>query len=55
MDRVGVLVGDLDAEFLLDRHDDFYGVEGVEAQVVGEVSNRLDLENLLGYFHQKAQ
>lgn len=43
VDRIGVLVGNLDAEFLLNSHDDFYGVEGVEAKVVGKVSNGLDL------------
>lgn len=43
MDRVGILVGDLDAELLLDGHDDFDGVERVEAEVVGEVSGGLDL------------
>lgn len=43
VDGVGVLVGDLDAEFLLDGHDDFDGVEGVEAEVVGEVGDGLDL------------
>lgn len=43
MDVVGVLVGDLDAEFLLDGHDDLDGVEAVEAEVVGEVGGGLDV------------
>lgn len=43
MDGVGVLVGDLNAEFLLNGHDDLNGVEAVEAKVVGEVSGGLDL------------
>lgn len=43
MDGVGILVGDLDAELLLDSHDDLNGVERVEAEVVGEVSASLDL------------
>ena len=43
MDVVGVLVGDLDAELLLDGHDDLDGVEAVEAEVVGEVGGRLDV------------
>ncbi len=43
MDGVGILVGDLDAELLLDGHDDFDGVEGVKAEVVGEVCGGLDL------------
>lgn len=44
VDGVGVLVGDLDAELLLDGHDDLNGVETVQAEVVGEVSGGLDLE-----------
>lgn len=47
MDGVGVLVGDLDAELLLDGHDDLNGVETVQAEVVGEVSGCLDLEGAL--------
>lgn len=43
VDGVGVLVGDLNAEFLLNGHDDLNGVEAVEAEVVGEVSGGLDL------------
>jgi hypothetical protein len=43
VDGVGVLVGDLDAELLLDGHDDLNGVETVQAEVVGEVSSGLDL------------
>ena len=48
MDGIGVLVGDLDAELLLDSHDNFDGVERVEAEVVGEVSYGLDLEGVRG-------
>ena len=43
MDGVGLLVGNLDAEFLLDSHDDLNGVQAVQAEVVGEVSGGLDL------------
>lgn len=43
MDGVGVLVGNLDAKLLLDGHDDFDGVEGVEAEIIGEVGDGLDL------------
>lgn len=43
VDAVGVLVGDLDAELLLDGHDDLNGVETVQAEVVGEVGSGLDL------------
>lgn len=43
VDGVGILVGDLDAELLLDGHDDLDGVEAVEAEVVGEVGGGLDL------------
>jgi hypothetical protein len=43
VDRVGVLVGDLDAELLLNGHDDLDGVEAVKTEVVGEVSGGLDL------------
>lgn len=49
MDGVGILVGDLDAELLLNGHDNLDGVERVEAKVVGKVSAGLDLfrgENL---------
>lgn len=40
---IGVLVGDLDAELLLDGHDDLDGIEAVKTEVVGEVSGGLDL------------
>lgn len=43
MDGVGVLVGDLNAEFLLNGHDDLNGVERVKSEVVGEVSGGTDL------------
>ena len=43
MDAVGVLVGNLDAELLLDGHDDLNGVEAVETEVVGEVGGGLDV------------
>jgi hypothetical protein len=50
VDGVGVLVGDLNAEFLLDGHDDLDGVKRVETEVVGEVSGGLDLLNSLGEY-----
>lgn len=43
VDGVGILVGDLNAEFLLNGHDDLNGVERVETEVVGEVSAGTDL------------
>ena len=45
VDRVGILIGDLNAELLLDSHDDLDGVKRVETEVVGEVSGGLDLFN----------
>lgn len=42
-DPVGLGVGDLDGELVLDRHDDLHGVEGVEAEVVAEFGGGLDL------------
>lgn len=47
VDGVGVLVGDLNAEFLLNGHDDLNGVEAVEAEVVGEVSGGLDVGSIV--------
>lgn len=47
VDGVGVLVGDLNAEFLLDGHDDLDGVKRVETEVVGEVSGGLDVGNIV--------
>jgi hypothetical protein len=47
VDRVGILVGDLNAEFLLDGHDDLDGVKRVEAEVVGEVSGGLDVGDIV--------
>lgn len=46
VDVVGVLVGDLNAELLLDGHDHLDGIERVEAEVVGEVGGGLDLVQL---------
>ena len=43
VDSVGVLVGDLDAELLLDSHDDLDGVKAVQAEIVREVGGGLDL------------
>lgn len=48
MDGVGILVGDLNAELLLDGHNHLDGVKRVEAEVVGEVSGGLDLYQNLG-------
>lgn len=38
-----MLIGNLDAELLLNCHDDLDGVEAIEAQVVDEVGGGLDL------------
>lgn len=46
MDTIGVLVRDLNAELLLDGHDNLNGVEAVEAEIVGEVRRRVDLLTL---------
>jgi hypothetical protein len=43
VDRVGILVGNLDAELLLDGHDDLHGVQAVQTEVIGEVRGRLNL------------
>lgn len=43
VDGVGILIGDLDAELLLNSHDDLNGVKAVKAEVVGEVSGGLNL------------
>ena len=48
VDCVGLFVGDLDAEFLFDGHDDLDGVETVEAEVVGKMRLACDL-------HESAQ
>jgi hypothetical protein len=47
VDGVGVLVGDLNAELLLDGHDNLDGVKRVETEVVGEVSGGLDVGNIV--------
>lgn len=47
VDGVGVLVGDLNAEFLLNGHDDLNGVERVKTEVVGEVSGGTDVGNIV--------
>jgi hypothetical protein len=43
VDGVGVLVGNLNAEFLLNGHDDLNGVKRIKTEVVGEVSAGTDL------------
>lgn len=48
VDGVGILVGNLNAELLLNGHDDLDGVERVEAEVVGKVSSGLDLYRKFG-------
>lgn len=50
VDGVGILIGDLDAELLLYRHNNLNGVQAVQAQVVGEVSSGLDLYQMLSVF-----
>ena len=55
MDGVGVLVGNLDAEFLFNGHDNFDGVEGVEAEVVGEMGDWLDLYGCVGYLQRSPE
>ena len=45
-DPVGLGVGDLDRELVLDGHDDLYGVEGIEAEIVAELRRRLDLRGV---------
>ena len=45
VDLVGLLVGDLNAELLLYRHDDLDGVQAVQAEVVVEVGGGLDLSD----------
>ena len=36
-DRLGLIVGNLDAEFLLERHDQLNRVERIRAQIVDEI------------------
>lgn len=43
MDSVGILIGDLNAELLLNSHDDLDGIKRVKTEVVGKVSGGLDL------------
>jgi hypothetical protein len=43
VDGIGLLVRDLDAEFLLDRHDHLDRVEAVQAEVVAKVRGCVDL------------
>jgi hypothetical protein len=42
-DLLGVLVGDLDVEVLLQGHDELDGIEGVGAQVLDELRVRVDV------------
>lgn len=44
VDSIGLLVWDLDAKFLLDRHDDFHRVETVQTKVVSKVRGRRNLQ-----------
>jgi hypothetical protein len=37
VDGISILIRDLNAELLLNSHDDLDGVKGVETEVVGEV------------------
>ncbi len=53
VDRIRILVRDLDAELLLDRHHHLHRVEAVEAEVVGEVGRALDLGPLATKKKQK--
>jgi hypothetical protein len=39
-DLLGRIVGDLDREAFLERHDQFHSVEGIRAQIVDEGSRR---------------
>jgi hypothetical protein len=50
VDGVGILIGDLDAELLLYRHNNLNGVQAVQAKVVCEVSSGLDLYQMLLVF-----
>ena len=43
LDLLGGIVGNLDAEFLFERHHQFDGVEAVGAQIVDELGVFLDL------------
>ena len=55
VDAIGVLVGDLDAEFLLDGHDDLDGVEAVETEVIGEVGGGLDVGRVVDLVKSRQQ
>lgn len=54
MNGIGILVGNLNAELLLDGHDNLDGIEAVETKIVGEVSGRLELFHGLGKLIRKA-
>lgn len=47
LDLVGFVIWDLDAELLLDGHDDLDGVETVEPEVCSEVGSGGDLGSIL--------
>ena len=42
-DAGGILIRDLDTEFLLEFHEKFDGIEGIGTEVVGEVRGLSDL------------
>lgn len=50
---IGLSVGDLDGELILNGHDDLDGVEGVETKVVGELAGGANLGgfDLVKVFH----
>ena len=52
VDLVGLLVGDLNAELLLYRHDDLDRVQAVQAEVVAEVGRGLDLSDTQRSVHR---
>jgi hypothetical protein len=47
MDGIGLLVGNLNAELFLDRHNHLHGVQAVQSKVVLEVCCSADLWSLV--------
>jgi hypothetical protein len=47
VDGVSLLVGDLNAEFLLDGHHNLDGVETVKSEIVREVGGAVDLASII--------
>lgn len=47
VDGIGLLVWDLDAEFLLNRHDHLHGIQTVEPKVIVEMGGAGNLSSIV--------